>query len=210
MPKPYVPNDKWSQKAAAEGYRARSVYKLMELDERFGLLKPGMRVLDIGASPGSWLQYASQRIGKSGKLIGTDLKPIDPIAENTVTYVCDVTDESAMESMLTKEGIGRFDLMLSDLAPSTSGMKDIDQWRSIELSQMVIKTAKKHLRPGAACVMKVLRGADFDEFYQELKRDWKRVTTFSAKASRDRSKEIYVIVSGLQRSAATQSLETEN
>ena len=194
MPKAYTPNDKWSQRAAKEGYRARSVYKLEELDRKFKLIKPGMTIVDLGAAPGSWLQYVSEKLktesGKfKGRIIGVDLKEIDPI-EGVETYVADITDVAALSKILP----GEVNLILSDLAPNTSGLKDVDQWRSIELSEAVVSIAKERLKPGGRCVIKVLRGADFDEFIRTCKREWKEVKTFIAEASRDRSKEIYVIL----------------
>jgi 23S rRNA (uridine2552-2'-O)-methyltransferase len=189
MPKPYTPNDKWSQKATAEGYRARSVYKLIELDEKFRLIHPGMTVLDLGAAPGSWLQYTAQKVGPKGTVIGVDLTEIEPI-EGAQTFVADITDNKALEKILPAH-VG---LILSDLAPKTSGIQDIDQWKSIELSQAVLAVARERLKPGGVCVIKVLRGADFDEFLRDAKKEWADVRTFSAKASRDRSKEIYVLL----------------
>jgi len=193
MPKPYIPNDAWSHKAAKEGYRARSVYKLMELDERFSLLKSGMKVLDLGCAPGSWMQYAAKRIGPKGCLIGMDLQKVKPIAGAT-TFVQDITDLPAVSALLAQQNIRPLDLILSDLAPSTSGVKDVDQWRSIELSQAVADIAERFLKPGGTCVIKVLRGADFDGFLRRLKREWGTVRTAQVEASRDRSKEIYVLL----------------
>lgn len=189
MPKPYTPNDKWSQRAAEAGYRARSVYKLQELDEKFRLIRPGMRVLDLGAAPGSWLQYTAETLNGNGEAIGVDLQEIEPI-EGVTTFVADITDTGAMKEILH----GEVDLILSDLAPKTSGIKDVDQWKSIELSEAVVDVARKHLKPGGRCVLKILRGADFDPFLKECKQEWNDVKTFVAKASRDRSKEIYVIL----------------
>lgn len=193
MPRPYTPNDKWSRKAAEEGYRARSVYKLMELDQKFRLLKHGMTVLDLGAAPGSWAQYASQRIGPKGVLIGLDLQEMEPIAENVHLYQQDITDHDGIRSIMEKEGVDAVDLVISDLAPATSGIRDVDQWRSIELSQSVLECAHAFLKPKGICVMKILRGADFDAFLRDMKKEWNGVRTFQAKASRDRSKEIYVL-----------------
>jgi len=190
MPKRYTPNDKWSQKAAEEGYRARSVYKLKELDEKFNLLSTGMIVLDLGAAPGSWLQYASEKVGPKGKVIGIDLKEIESIAPNVSTYVQDITDTDAVQKIIDTN----VDIILSDLAPKTSGVRDVDQWHSIELSQAVAKTAQKFLKSGGMCVLKVLRGGDFDEFLKELKSTWKSVKIADVKASRDRSNEIYIIL----------------
>lgn len=193
MPKAYQPNDKWSRKAAAEGFRARSVYKLIELDQKMGLLKPGMRVLDIGAAPGSWLQYTAEKIGETGKILAIDLTPIKPVAENVVAVVQDIEDEAGMNALLKKENMETVDLVLSDIAPNTSGVKDVDQWRSVELSTAVFALAERLLRRHGRCVVKVFRGADFDEFLGSLKETWKDVRITTVKASRDRSREVYVI-----------------
>ncbi|MDB4978553.1 MAG: cell division protein [Candidatus Peribacteria bacterium] len=193
MPKPYQPNDKWSQKAAEEGYRARSVYKLMEIDTRFRLLRHGMTVLDCGAAPGSWLQYVAQKIGPKGKAIGIDTTDIEPIADNVHLYRLDMMNEAALEAMLAQENIHQFSVVLSDIAPNTTGIKDVDQWRSVELTEAVLVLAQKYLKPGGKCVMKVFRGADFDEFLRKVKRDWKNVKVMTPKATRDRSFEVYVI-----------------
>ena len=189
MPKPYTPNDKWSQRAQAEGYRARSVYKLIELDERFKLLKTGMTILDLGAAPGSWSQYASKKVGPKGKIIALDLTEIEPIAENVESSVQDITDLEGVESILTEP----VDVILSDLAPSTSGIKDVDQWQSIELSQSAVGIAERFLKKGGTCVLKIFRGADFDDFLRDLKKRF-IVKTAQVKASRDRSREIYLIL----------------
>lgn len=193
MPKPYTPNDRWSQRAAEEGYRARSVYKLKELDERFRLLKKNMTVLDLGAAPGSWLQYASEQIGNRGYAIGLDLTEIEPIAENVAVHQTDITDLQAVDAVLDGESVDKCNVIISDLAPKTSGIRDVDQWRSIELSQAVVAIAEKYLSDRGQCVFKVLRGADFDEFLRELKQDWE-TKVVQVKASRDRSKEVYVLL----------------
>lgn len=194
MPKPYVPNDKWSQRAAKEGYRARSVYKLMELDERFGLLQPGMTVIDLGAAPGSWLQYTAQSVGPMGTVFGFDVQEIKPVAENVKTFVMDITDKFAIEDELRKNGVRDVDLVLADMAPNTSGIKDMDQWRSIELAQAALAIGKDILKPNGTCVVKVFRGADFDEFYKNLKMDWQEPVIAEVIASRDRSREVYIVV----------------
>lgn len=195
MPKPYTPNDKWSQRAAAEGYRARSVFKLEELDERFNLLSPGMKVLDAGAAPGSWLQYVSKKIGADGIAIGLDLKEIAPIAPNVHTFVCDMTDTEAVEACLRSVGMMQADIIISDIAPNTSGIKDVDQWRSLELNRAIVQIASKRLRRGGVLMMKVLRGRDFDGFFAELKPLYGKIRTVYVDASRDRSREVYVVCS---------------
>ncbi len=211
MPKPYVPNDKWSQKAQAEGYRARSVYKLQQLDERFHLLQEKQRVLDLGAAPGSWLQYVSKMIGPKGVGIGVDRTVIEPIAENIHTIQQDILEtETVVDRVLDlldtlpgrpnlrdhdhDAGGWKFDLVLSDLAPNTSGIHDVDQWRSVELSQAVVAVAARILKANGTCVIKILRGADFDEFLRTCKRDWKSVRIFRAETTRDRSTEVYLLL----------------
>ncbi|NOS67227.1 MAG: RlmE family RNA methyltransferase [Candidatus Peribacteraceae bacterium] len=203
MPKPYIPNDKWSQRAAKEGYRARSVYKLMELDDRFGLIKPGMTVVDLGAAPGSWMQYASKIVGPSGSVLGFDLQEITPVedsehkekvADNAKTFVMDIMDTYAIEDELRKNGVREADLVLADMAPNTSGIKDMDQWKSIELATAALAIGKDILKPNGKCVVKVFRGADFDEFFHNLKMDWQEPVIVEATASRDRSREVYVVV----------------
>ncbi len=196
MPKPYTPNDRWSRKAAAEGYRARSVYKLMELDKRFGLLRPGMTVLDLGAAPGSWLQYASRQVGEGGKVIGADLQAIEEVAPNVSMHRLDVTDERKVEEMLEEEETGYVDLVLSDIAPNTSGVKDIDQWRSVALTHAVLGVAIRHLKNGGFCVAKVFRGGDFDGLLRGLKTAglWRDVRVTKVQASRDRSREVYLVM----------------
>jgi 23S rRNA (uridine2552-2'-O)-methyltransferase len=194
MPKPYQPNDKWSQKAAAEGYRARSVYKLMELDERQKLLQPGMTVLDIGAAPGSWLQYAAEVVGPTGKVIGIDLTPIAPIAENVFTYEQDLMDIPGVRKIVESHGVQQVDLVLSDAAPNTSGVADIDQWRSVELTRSIMDTAIAMLKPGGKAVAKIFRGADFDEFVNTLKKQFRSMKIVHVQATRDRSREVYIVV----------------
>ncbi len=195
MPKPYVPNDKWSQRAAKEGYLARSVYKLMEIDARYELIRPGLRVLDIGAAPGSWLQYTSDKLGPEGRVLGLDLKPISFSAPNVMTKVVDVFDDAAVEAAIAGMSWQKLDLVLSDIAPNTSGIKDVDQWRSIELNRKIAAIAHRYLRGKGSVVMKVFRGKDFDMFTHELKTMFKRLKVMSAVASRDRSREVYVVCS---------------
>jgi 23S rRNA (uridine2552-2'-O)-methyltransferase len=199
VPKPYIPNDAWSQRAAREGYRARSVYKLMELNERFHLLRPGMTVIDLASAPGSWLQYTAKCIGPKGRAIGFDLQPIKPIASNVQTFEQDITDPEAVDSLLETEHLPPVDLVLSDIAPSTSGIKDIDQWRSIELNQAVLSIAERWLKPGGRCVLKVFRGADFSAFLRGVKSQWKDVRLSSPRASRDRSREAYLVLRKAER-----------
>ncbi|MCK5020704.1 MAG: RlmE family RNA methyltransferase [Candidatus Peribacteraceae bacterium] len=183
-----------AKKAVELGYRARSVFKLQELDEKFKLLEKGMTVLDLGAFPGSWLQYVSEKIGNRGRAFGVDLTEIQPIANNVITIQEDLYNKDAIQKFLNENNIDTVDIVISDLAPKTSGIQDIDQWKSIELSQGVLEIAKDVLRPKGICVMKILQGADFDEFLKETRKTWKLIKSTKVKASRKSSKEIYVIL----------------
>jgi len=197
MPKPYIPNDAWAKRAAAEGYRARSVYKLKELDEKHSLIRSGMTVLDIGAAPGSWLQYVSEKIG-TGQAVGIDLQPIEPIAKNVRTFVADITDTEAIEGILASIGLTHVDLLLSDIAPSTSGIKGRDAWLSVELSRAVQKLSERLLGSQGTLVMKVFQGAEFEKFLADLRSAFRAVKVATVAASRDRSREVYVVCSGLK------------
>lgn len=196
MPKPYVHNDAWSQRAAKEGYRARSVYKLQELNELCGILKPGMKVLDIGAAPGSWLQYTATIVGERGRVLGIDLSPIKAIGPNVHTAVCDINDQPLLETLLHKHDMMHPDVILSDMAPNTSGIKDVDQWRSVELCRRVLAVSDRILAPGGTMVLKIFRGKSFDAFFAELKQSFGKVRVQSVEASRDRSREIYLVCRG--------------
>ena len=193
MPKPYIPNDEWSRKAAEEGYRARSVYKLIELDERFHLLEPGQLVVDLGAAPGSWLQYAGKAVGPKGLVLGFDTKEIEPVGANVKTFVADITDASAINAIVKKEAMREADVVMSDAMPNTSGIKDVDQWRSVEIAQAAFAIADAILKPDGHCIAKVFRGADFDEFFGQIRHKWFDVEFVKADASRDRSREVYMI-----------------
>ncbi len=195
MSKPYNPNDRLARKAKELGYRARSVFKLNELNAEFHLLKPGMTVLDLGAAPGSWLQYVSDQIGPEGRAVGLDLKPIAPISSNVATRVCDLLNPIELGNCFQSVGLEQFNLVLSDLAPNTSGIKYLDQQRSLELNQAVFEIAKKYLKPNGKLVMKIFQGPNLGKFVNELKRRFTKVVLTKPSASRERSSEQYIICS---------------
>lgn len=193
MPKAYTPNDKWSQKAKREQFRARSVYKLKELDAKFHLLAPGMKVLDIGAAPGSWLQYTAQNIGPEGHVLGLDLQEIAPVGDNVTTGVCDITKPEEIQAILKVLGWEKVDLILSDIAPSTTGVAEVDQKRSVDLNRAIFAASKLFLKPSGNLVLKVFDGRDFQIFIKELKAHFRETTVHKPHASRDRSREVYVL-----------------
>lgn len=198
MPKPFNPKDKYFKKAKEEGYKARSAFKLQEIQERFKILHKGDLVLDLGAAPGSFLQYTSKVIGPKGAALGLDLQDIElSNLPNVHTEVCDIYDDDKVDDMaerfLTEHNSKKFDTVVSDLAPKTTGQKDVDQWRSVELNQQVMEIAKRHLKKNGNCLMKVFQGADFDDFLRDVKTQFKKVKVNKPKAVRDRSFEVYLV-----------------
>lgn len=193
MPKPFKIQDPYFKKAKAEGYRARSAFKLIEIDEKFRIFKKGQSVLDLGAAPGSWLQVIQKEVGNQGNLVGIDLQEMKSLGDHVALYQADIFSD-LVEDLLIGE---KFDVITSDLAPKTSGVKDIDQWKSIELNQKVVELAKKHLKPKGTVILKVFVGADFQDFVKELKGMFRKVNNFKPKACRDRSFETYLICMGL-------------
>ena len=189
MPKPYQPRDSYFLRAKREGYRARSAYKLLEIQEKFRIVRPNDRILDLGSAPGSFLQVLQSLSPQSPEIIGIDLQKIEPIP-GVATFVCDIFDEKKMAEILA----GRiFDIVTSDLAPKTSGISDIDQARSAELSLCALDIARRYLRSGGSAVFKVFSGADFASFLRETKAHFQKVSVFKPQASRDRSRECFVV-----------------
>lgn len=195
MPKAYTVKDKYFKKAKQEGFRARSVYKLQDIDEKFQIIKRGIKVIDIGAAPGSWLQYVSSRIGEKGRVLGLDLQPIDFVADNVTTRICDITDKELVQELIGSLGLDQADLIISDLAPNTTGIKYVDQMRSVQLNQTVFEIAKHYLKENGKLVMKVFSGESLDSLLKDLKRFFRSVRVFKSEASRDRSSEVYIICS---------------
>jgi 23S rRNA (uridine2552-2'-O)-methyltransferase len=188
-----VLHDEFFRKAKAEGYLARSAYKLTDIDDRHKLLKRGDAVLDVGCSPGSWLQVASQRVGEKGVVVGIDLKEVDiEIAPNVFTVQGDVTTIDLNE--LLGEGGKKFNVVLSDMAPNTSGHGD--DLRSAELCRMLLALVPSLLRPGGNLTMKVLEGAEYTPLLKETKAVFRAAKGFKPAASRDVSREMYIVAHG--------------
>jgi len=197
--KPYDPKDFYYRKAKKEGLRARSAYKIEEIAERFRLLKPGMAVLDLGAAPGGWLQVMAQQVGPGGVVVGVDLVPIAPVAHRQVrTAVLDIR-AADFEARLAEVHAGKFDLVTSDMAPKTMGIKDVDEARSLELSALALRTARRTLAPGGSFVCKVFMGGDFEAFLKQVKASFARTKVVRPEATRERSYEHYVVGLELRR-----------
>ncbi|PIV89962.1 hypothetical protein COW46_05540 [Candidatus Gracilibacteria bacterium CG17_big_fil_post_rev_8_21_14_2_50_48_13] len=194
MTKPYNHRDKFFKKAKASGLRARSFFKIEEIDQRLHLLRPGMHVLDLGAAPGSFMQYAVRNLGHGGYVLGVDLslmQPVGGLAKSEVLQGDIFTEET--HALVREKHPAPFDAVVSDLAPKTTGMKDVDHWSSIELSYEVLRYAKEHLKRGGPCLMKVFQGEDFDRFLRHTKKLFRDVRIVKPDATRDRSREVYVV-----------------
>lgn len=184
--------DPYVQQAQREGYRSRACYKLLELQERDRLIKPGMTVLDLGSAPGGWSQVAVALVGHSGRVIASDILPMDTLAG--VEFIeGDFTSDEVFRQILDAIGDTPVDLVISDMAPNMSGMSAVDQPRSIYLVELALDMALQVLAPGGAFVSKVFQGEGFDELFRGARDSFAKVLTRKPKASRPRSREVYLV-----------------
>jgi 23S rRNA (uridine2552-2'-O)-methyltransferase len=184
--------DPYVRRARQEGWRSRAVFKLKEIDEREHLLRPGMTVVDLGAAPGGWSQFAAQLVGDAGRVLALDLLPMDPLPG--VEYIHgDFADESLLAALLTATGERTVDLVMSDMAPNISGMRSVDQPRMIVLAELAFDFATRVLRPGGNFVCKLFHGEGFDAFVREVRQRFVRVSVRKPAASRSGSRETYLV-----------------
>ncbi|HEY6909662.1 MAG TPA: RlmE family RNA methyltransferase [Myxococcales bacterium] len=189
----YNPRDRFWQKAKKEGLRARSAYKLEEIQRRFHVLRPGGRVLDLGAAPGGWCQIAAREVGPKGFVLGIDLEPIAPLPPPTRTWVADAFTPELLERLRT-EGKAPYDAVLSDLAPRTSGIRGADEARSLELAARALSLSLEVLKPSGFFVVKVFMGGDFETFLRGCRQAFAQVRVVRPEASVARgSKEVYLV-----------------
>ncbi len=186
--------DHFTQRAKAENYPARSVYKLEEIQKKFKVIISGSQVLDLGCAPGSWLLYAAKQVGSKGRVFGIDLTKIDIKLPDNVTAIQDNILSLENEGFLVKEN--GFNTILSDMAPATTGRKDVDAFRSFELCNMALETAKKFGAPNSNFVCKIFQGNEFKKFEKEVKSVFRDCKTFKPESCRKQSKEIYIIAKG--------------
>ena len=187
--------DIYVRQSKIDGYRARSVYKLIEIDEKFKIFKGGLSVIDIGAAPGSWSQYAFKTV-KNGKLISVDLKKIEPIG-NSIQIRGDFTDEKTQD-MIKKNSNGKIDVIMSDMAVDTTGIKNIDSIQTGELCKEAMVFAKDYLNENGYFISKIFMGGTFNEIVAEGKKYFKEVKVFKPKSSRKDSKESFIICKKLR------------
>lgn len=189
-------SDRYFRLAKEEGYRARSAYKLKQIDERFHILHRGDAVVDLGAAPGSWSQVVVQRVGRGGKVVAVDLQPIEPIP-GVVILQGDMTDPEVQARIEAALG-GPADVVLSDAAPFTTGIKLRDHVLSMELGHAALATARRLLRPGGSLVIKVFEGEDLAELIRAVKQSFHPVKLFTPDATRNESWESFIVARGFK------------
>ena len=188
-------DDVYVKRAQQEGWRSRAVYKLIEIDEKDHILKPGMTVVDLGAAPGSWCEYAAHKIGEKGQIIALDILPMDALAD--VTFIQgDFREQDVYDKLLETLGMRPVDLVMSDMAPNISGMKAVDQPRTMYLAELALDLADKVLVDGGDLLIKVFTGEGLDDFKKELRKRFKKILVRKPQASRPRSPEIYLLARG--------------
>ncbi|OGS75529.1 MAG: 23S rRNA methyltransferase [Gallionellales bacterium GWA2_55_18] len=200
-------NDPFVKLAQKEGYRSRAAYKLLEIDAKDRLLKPGAVVVDLGATPGGWSQVAAGKIGRNGKVVALDLLPLNPLAG--VEFIQgDFRDDAVLKQL---EGLlqGKpVDLVICDMSPNICGVASVDQARAMHLAELAMEFALEWLEPEGGFLVKVFQGAGFEDFYKTMRSRFAKVVTRKPKASRDRSSEVYLLgTKKLHLSPAQEALE---
>ncbi|HEC51449.1 MAG: 23S rRNA (uridine(2552)-2'-O)-methyltransferase RlmE [Halopseudomonas sabulinigri] len=190
-------DDTFVKQAQKDGYRSRASYKLLAIQERDRLLKPGMTVLDLGSAPGGWSQVASRLIGEKGRIIASDILPMDSIPD--VTFIeGDFTEDKVFEEILAAIGDTQVDLVISDMAPNMSGTPEVDQPRAMYLCELALDMAGRVLRPGGDFLIKVFHGEGFDDYFRLMRDQFDKQVTRKPDASRGRSRETYLLGRGFK------------
>jgi len=184
--------DPYVERAVREGWRSRAVFKLAQIYEKERLLRPGMRIVDLGASPGGWSQYAARIVGPKGRIWAIDLLPMDPVP-GVEFLLGDFTDPDVLEALKRAIGPEKVDLVMSDMAPNISGMRAVDQPRSMALAEEALWFAMEVLARGGTFLVKLFQGEGFPEFVQRARDEFRTVRLVKPKASRPESREIYML-----------------
>lgn len=185
-------NDEYVKRSQKDGYRSRAAYKLLELQERDKMIKPGQVIVDLGAAPGGWLQVAKNLVGEKGVVIGLDLLEITPIHD--VPFIQgDFREEEVLNQLLDVLDGRPVDLVISDMAPNVSGMTAVDQPRAMYLCELALDFCRQVLRPDGGYVTKVFQGEGFDEYFRDVKQSFGKLVTRKPKASRPKSREVYLV-----------------
>jgi 23S rRNA (uridine2552-2'-O)-methyltransferase len=190
-------SDPFVKKAQLEGYRSRSAYKLIELHEKDRLIKPGMFLLDLGSAPGGWSQVAAKLVGGKGRVLATDILPMEPI--KGVEFVQgDFTDEAVVTRLIESLGGEKFDLIISDIAPNITGIDSADQASSMYFLELALDTVKQTLKRGATFVAKMFQGSGSDQYVKDLRASFEKVLIRKPSASRAESREVYIVAKGFK------------
>ncbi len=189
----YNPKDHFYKKAKKENFAARSVFKLEEIDQKLRLIKEGQIILDLGAAPGSWSQYCSKKIGARGRILGVDLTEIEIKLSNAVFVQADLRDLQ-LEKIFSDNGFTpSFDLVISDMAPKTTGIRLTDQTRSMELCELALDVARRFLKPGGHFICKLFHSDDFVQLRNEIKKSFDKFEAIKPESTRKISKEIFLV-----------------
>lgn len=194
----YNPHDRYFQKAKQEGYRSRAAYKLLELQQRYRILRPGDNVVDLGAAPGGWLQVAAKLVGERGKVVGVDLQQIQPLRDRQVLVIHGDASSTEVQQAICQSINGLADVVLSDMAPKLSGIRETDIARATELQRRALEIATALLRPGGLLVIKGFMSNEIAETTSALKRLFDKVQRTKPDATRHGSSEFYFIATNFR------------
>jgi 23S rRNA (uridine2552-2'-O)-methyltransferase len=195
-------DDEYVRRSQKDGYRSRAIYKLIEIDQKDRLVKPGMTIVDLGAAPGGWSEYCVKKLGKKGKVIALDILPMEPIDGVTIIEG-DFRENSVFEELMAvmdpdSADNCKADLVISDMAPNISGMGSVDMPRAYYLCELALELARQTLKPGGSLLVKLFQGEGFEAYNKELKFSFSKVVMRKPKASRPRSREIYALATGFK------------
>ncbi len=190
-------NDPYVKQAQVDGYRSRASYKLIEINNKDKLIRPGMLVMDLGSAPGGWSQIAGPLVGSKGRVIATDILPMNPL-EYTDFIQGDFTEDAVFEQLLEKLGGAQADVVISDMAPNISGVNAADQASSMYLVELALDMARQVLKSKGSFVAKVFQGVGYDEFLKDVRTSFEKVVVRKPDASRPRSREVYIVAKGFK------------
>jgi 23S rRNA (uridine2552-2'-O)-methyltransferase len=190
-------NDPFVKQAQKDGYRSRSAYKLIQLNEKDRLLRPGLLVVDLGSAPGGWSQVAGRLVGARGRVVATDILPMDPVA-NVEFIQGDFTEETVLAQILEALGGSKPDLVICDIAPNISGIDSADQARSMYLAELALDMVRQVLKSGGVFVTKVFQGSGSEDYLRQVRASFDKVSIRKPEASRPKSREVYLVAKGFK------------
>jgi len=190
-------DDEFVKQSQKDGYRSRAVYKLKEIDEKDHLLKPGTIVIDLGSAPGSWCEYLVRKLKGEGRIIALDILPMEPMDD--VEFIQgDFLEDDVFQKLLDTLGNSQPDLVISDMAPNMSGQQAVDIPRAMYMSELALDLTQQVLKPGGGLLVKLFQGDGFDAYLKQVRAQFARVVMRKPRASRDRSREIYMLATGFK------------